>query len=313
MVWTYWRAARPYSLTASLVPVLLGTALAKLLLPDTLLDRAFWLQSLLVLIGCLCAQMISNLVNDLVEFKSGFDAHDKAKRYNALAAGDLTPRQMLRFVELLGAVGALIGLYFVWLVPGPLLVIVVAGGILAIEYTAPPLKLKYRALGDFAVLLCFGLGMLFGAYLVAAHHDPHGLTAPNLLVVLLYGLPNAALVVAILHANNHRDRESDVAIGAHTVANSLSFAASKRLLVGLLVGPYIYVTIGAFSGAAFFGWANLFCLSVLVSAPKLVQLLRPIREDRYQTTVPGVAKLHGLFGLLLTLAVVLQVSINHAH
>lgn len=309
----YWRASRPYSLPASIVPVLLGTALAKLLLPPIRLDVSFWVNFLLVLIGCVCAQMISNLVNDLAEFKNGFDAKERSKRFNALAEGALTPGQILRFVFLLGFVAAAIGLYLVRLEPGPLIAIVGFGSILAVEYTAPPLRLKYHALGDVAVMLAFGLGMLFGAYIVAGHASAGVLYPRNCLIVLAYALPPGLLVVAILHANNHRDREVDREAGARTVANSLGFRTSKDLLYLLLIGPYALTVVISVAGIPWLGLASLTGLVSFASLPLLLKILSPIARDRYETTVPSVARLHGAFGLLLTGAVLAQILFRSSH
>jgi len=308
---SYWLAARPYSLTASVVPVLLGAAVTKLLLARLALDGTFWLHFTLVMIGCLAVQIVSNLVNDLVDFKTGLDTPGSTTRFKALVTGELTWRQMFGFTLLMCAISGAIGLYFIWFVRGPLIWIVVAGGILAVEYTAPPLKLKYRALGDLGVLLCFGLGMLFGTYFVLGHGQPDCFAARNLICVLLYALPSASLVVAILHANNHRDRASDRGAGAHTLANTLGFSASKTLLVGLLVAPYAFAAIASVLGALLYGPVLLCGLAVFLTLPPLMKLLRPINADRYESTVPAVAKLHGRFGIVLTLAVVAQILLSH--
>lgn len=308
---TYWLAARPYSLTASVVPVLLGAALAKLLLPELVLDGTFWLRFTLVMVGCLAVQIVSNLVNDLVDFKTGLDTTESSTRFKALVTGALTWRQMFGFTLLMCIISGAIGLYFIWLVRGPLIWVVMAGAILAIEYTAPPLKLKYRALGDLGVLLCFGLGMLFGTYVALGHGQPDCFAARNLIAVLLYALPSASLVVAILHANNHRDRASDRDAGAHTLANTLGFGASKALLVGLLVGPYAFAAAASIFGCLLYGPISLCGLAVFVTLPPLLKLLQPIRADRYESTVPAVAKLHGRFGIALTLAVLAQILLSH--
>ena len=308
---TYWLAARPYSLTASVVPVLLGAGLAKLLLPSLALDRTFWLDFALVMLGCLAVQCVSNVVNDLVDFKTGLDTAESSTRFKALVTGALTWRQMLSFALLLSLISGAIGLYFAWLIRGPVIWLILAGGTLALEYTAPPLKLKYRALGDLAVLLCFGLGMLFGTYFVLGHAQAECLAPRNLVAVLVYALPSASLVVAILHANNHRDRAADRDAGAQTLANTLSFDASKTLLYGLLVGPYAFAAAASILGVLEFGPLSLCGLAVFLPLPPLLNLLRPVKVDSYETTVPSVAKLHGQFGLVLTLVIVAQILLSH--
>ncbi|MCU0613068.1 MAG: prenyltransferase [Candidatus Eisenbacteria bacterium] len=72
------------------------------------------------------------------------------------------------------------------------------GNLVGWFYTAPPLHLKYRGLGDLAILLAFGLGVAAGSWLVQAG----GLTWTP----VIWGFPQAMLVVGILHANNWRSR-----------------------------------------------------------------------------------------------------------
>lgn len=267
----------------------------------------FWLDFVLVLIGCLAIQIVSNLVNDLIDFKTGLDTAESGHKFKALVNGALTWRQMFGYTLAMLALSGVIGLYFVWLVRGPLVAIVLIGGVMAVEYTAPPLKLKYRALGDLGVLLCFGLGMLFGTYLVLGCRQSGYLSPANLALVLLYALPSASLVVAILHANNHRDRQADQDAGARTLANKLSFRASKSLLLTLIIGPYVLAAGAAAFGAVIFGPIALCVLAVFVSLPSLIKIVRPILADHYDRTVPGVAQLHGRFGFILAAAVVVQI------
>lgn len=310
---SYWLASRPYSLTASVVPVVLGVALAKFLLPALPLDQKFWLRALLAFLGCIAIQIVSNLVNDLVDFKTGLDTAESGHKFKALVNGALTWRQMFSFTLAMLVIAGLIGLYFIWLIRGPLVPIILVGAVLAVEYTAPPLKLKYRALGDLGVLLCFGLGMLFGCYVVVGYEQPRCLAIDNVAVVLLYALPSASLVVAILHSNNHRDRLTDQEAGARTLANKLNFRTSKNLLLLLLIGPYAFSAVASVFGALVFGPVALCGLFVFITLPTLVSVVKPIKADEYNSTVPGVAKLHGRFGVALAVSLVAMIVLNRGH
>jgi 1,4-dihydroxy-2-naphthoate octaprenyltransferase len=296
----YWKASRPYTFTAALVPVLLGTAVAKLQFPQL---NIHWLNFVLVLLGCVGAQAISNLVNDLADVKSGLDKPGSGGRYHGILSGDCTWQEIFKVVIVLGIISLAIGIYLASVVGWSLLWLILISAFLAIEYTAPPLKLKYRALGDFTVLLTFGLGMVFGAYIVQTYNQPGANQARPLLALLAVSLPSALHVIAILQANNHRDRESDQASGATTLANLLSFPVSKALLLGELIVPYGLVLL-----AIPFGWLPPYALLVFVTVPPLLAILRPLFADDYRRAVPSVAKLHGQFGLLMAAAIVLQIA-----
>jgi 1,4-dihydroxy-2-naphthoate octaprenyltransferase len=297
----YWKASRPYSFTASLVPVLLGAAVAKLQFPRLSVD---WLNFFLVLVGCVAAQAISNLVNDLADVKTGLDKPGRGGRYHGILSGDCTWQEILNVVIVLAILSLAIGFYLAWVVGWKLLWLVLLSGFLAIEYTAPPLKLKYRALGDLTVLITFGIGMVVGAYVVQAYREPDVFAARNLVALAAVSVPSALHVIAILQANNHRDRDSDRESGARTLANVLSFPASKALLIAELVVPYLLVVV-----AVPLGWLPVYALAVLLTIPPLLAILRPVFADDYRRTVPAVAKLHGQFGFLVALAVTLQILI----
>lgn len=291
---TLWQATRPYSFPAAAVPVAVGTALAPLVHPGL---AVHWGHAALVLAGATAAQAVSNLVNDLVDAQRGIDHAGNAGRGNPIVAGTLGAAALLRLATAIGAAALVIAAWLTRVAGPPVAVLAAAGALLAVFYTAPPLALKYRALGDVAVFTAFGALILVGAYFVQAHAapDPLGGRAPRALVA--YGLPGALLVVAILYANNHRDRADDRAAGARTIANLLPAATSRRVLVALLVAPYAWLVAAALAGAT-----TRWVLLALLAVPAGLPVARAIRADRYAgDLVPRIAGLHGLTGLLTVL------------
>ena len=92
----------------------------------------------------------------------------------------------------------------------PILLLGLIGVPLAYGYTAPPLKLAYRGLGELNVFVLMGPLMVLGGFLV---HRAAGSR-----VALTASLPIGCLVAAILHANNLRDLDDDRALGKQTLA-----------------------------------------------------------------------------------------------
>ena len=108
-------------------------------------------------------------------------------------------------------VAAAIGLVLLALRPSAaLLVIGVVGIIVSLGYTAPPLKLVYRGLGEVAVAVGFGPLMLLGAYVVqtggALTWEP-----------FVASIPIALLVALILYVNEIPDRRGDARAGKRTL------------------------------------------------------------------------------------------------
>src|SRR5918997_6532453 len=107
-----------------------------------------------------------------------------------------------------------------------LLAIGVLGVILSLGYTAPPLKLVYRGLGEITTAVGFGPLMLLGAYVVQSQ----GIVT---LEPIVASLPIAILVALILYVNEVPDRPADARTGKRTLPVRLS----RRLVIDVyLVG-----------------------------------------------------------------------------
>jgi hypothetical protein len=130
-----------------------------------------WLYFGLAVLGLVIAHAANNLSNDFFDLQEGLDTKDYPRALYAPhpVLGGLTTQPQLRaaFVTLT-AVSAAIGLFLAF-VRGPLVLAFAATGLfISLFYTAPPLKLKYRGLGELGVFLVWGPLMIGGTYYVAA-------------------------------------------------------------------------------------------------------------------------------------------------
>ncbi len=284
------RATRAYSFPASIVPVLLGTALGKGIPhhPHGFDAVTF----LLVLVGGVLAQAGGNTVNDYYDFKNGVDTRPEHGS-GVLTDGTLTLAQMGRLTVLLLGGAAACGLLALWrshAVTGqslwqPVVVLSLIGLACAVLY---PTLLKRYGLGDLLIVIAFGVGLTLGAYLLQV-----GALGAAWAQVVIASLPVAFLVDAILHANNMRDRDDDRAAHVHTIASLLSVPNSRRLLALLTFGPLLFVLVGAATG-----WLSVWSLLTLVAVPLLLRAYKEIN-------VPLLAQAHLIFGLPYALSFIL--------
>ena len=290
----YWQATRAFSFPASVVSLLLGTTLASVAGGNGL--KFHVLPFLLVLVGGLFAHAGANVFNDYFDFVRGVDTRPEHGS-GVLPSGLLTPDQMRRFGISLMAVAALCGAWLLALRPLHTALVGVAalacfGFACALLY---PMLLKRYALGDVLIVLSFGLGMPLGAFVAQSDLlDPKRLG-----FVLLASLPTTALVDAILHANNMRDREDDKAAGVHTLATLLSGHGSRMLQGALLGFPILFVVVGAAMH-----WLPAASLAALIAVPMLHRAYR-------LGAVPLVAQAHLVFGVPYALAF-LTLALTHA-
>ncbi len=281
-----WRATRAYSLPASLVPVLLGTALAARgyagagPLPFHL--PAF----LLVLLGAVLAHFGANVLNDYFDFVKGVDTRPEHGS-GVLTSGQMTAAQALGFGLLLMAGAGVCGLLLLPRHAAVVLPLAVLGLACAVLY---PAFLKKYALGDLLIVAAFGLGLTLGAYGVQSGT----MTTRQWLLVSLYAVPVSLLVDAILHANNLRDAPDDRAAHVRTLATLLPLRLAQSLQQFLLFGPLVFVVVCVLTRLL-----PVWSLATLLSLPLLLRAYR-------SGSVPGTAQTHLIFGLLYTVSLLFK-------
>ncbi len=254
----FWiRAARAPFFTGSVAPALVGFALA------WHEAAAFdWAVGALALIALVCLHAGANLANDYYDHVSGNDEANVAYWAPFTGGSRLIQRGEVRAGEVLAAslvcfaVGGGMGLYLVWAAGWPVLLLGTIGAATGFFYTAPPLKLGYRGLGELAVLLDFGLLPVLGAYYVQAGDFTVGAAAAGAVVGLL--------MVNVLWINQFQDLEADAAVGKRHWVVRLGRARSAWVHVGLFGAAYgcLLVSIGM---AALPGWAALGLVSLPIA------------------------------------------------
>lgn len=294
----YVRLLRPFSFTASVVPLLLGSALA-------FADRGHeqWALLPFALVGGVALHAVANVANDLYDHERGVDA-DYALNGSSgvLVDGSLTGGQVRRYLLVLVGVVVLCGAVLLGARGLPLLVLGLVGLLGAYGYTGGPAGYKYLALGDLLVAVLMGPLMVGGCYLVLTGSLPAH--------VLVGSLPVALLVSAILVANNLRDVEHDALTRVVTVTTLLARrpAVAKAEYDVLVVAAYLSVPVLVVTGAL-----PVPCLLALLAVPLATPLLRALHaatlgrpEELGIAFVAGTAKLHAATGLLLVVGVLLS-------
>ena len=272
------RATRAYSLPASVVPVLLGSVLAARGVGSGGVGHFAWGTFVAVLLGAVFAHIGANVLNDYFDFRHGVDTRPEHGS-GVITGGEMTARQALVFALLLLAGAALCGLAVLRTHPLLVSALVLIGLGCAVFYSA---VLKRFGLGEFLIIISFGLGLTIGAYGVQMPL----LTARGWWLAALYSLPVCLLVDAILHANNLRDAEDDRASRVRTLANLFPRRVGEGWQLVLLFGPLAFVLVGVAVR-----WLPVGCLVTFAATPLLIRAAR-------SGSVEGTAQTHLVFGLL---------------
>jgi 1,4-dihydroxy-2-naphthoate octaprenyltransferase len=292
-------AARPWSLPASTMPVIFGTSLAVVIAGARLRPFRF----LLALAGMVILHSAANMLSDVFDHKRGLDK-DVTPVSGAIVRGWLSAQSVAVGAAVLFVLGTAIGLILVWLTGTVLLIVGGAGIVIGLCYSG----LKYHALGDLAVFLNFGLLGSLGAWVVQ--------TRAFSWLPVIWTVPMAMLVIAILHANNWRDTISDRERKVKTMASllgdkgSLFYYAfllfgSMAIIFGLILIPrFLFPLLTPMPLTFFVVWLAL--PRALQLWHRAVRRREPRRPMDFIILDGATANYNLLFGLLCTAAVWLQ-------
>jgi 1,4-dihydroxy-2-naphthoate octaprenyltransferase len=225
------QGARPRTLGAAVVPVVVATALASTDAPT------IWWRAAAALAVSLALQIGVNYANDYSDGVRGTDANRRGP-LRLTATGVATPRSVRNAALIAFAFAAAVGLALSIAVDLRLLLVGAASIAAAALYTGGPKPYGYSGLGEVAVLCFFGIVATLGSVYVQLERLP----ADAWIAALAVGLP----AVAILVVNNLRDIETDRVSGKRTLAVRVGAANTRRLFVASLAGALVAtIALGA--------------------------------------------------------------------
>jgi 1,4-dihydroxy-2-naphthoate octaprenyltransferase len=280
-------AARPATLPAAVVPVLVGTA-AGVHGGLELHERPF----LAALLVALLIQIGANFANDVFDFRRGADTAERLGPLRVTQGGLVSPRQVLTATWLTFGFAVVLGLYLVVLGGWPILAIGLVCLLAGVTYTGGPWPYGYHGLGDLACFVCFGVLAVLGT----AYLQREAITT----VDVWAAIPVGCLVTAILVVNNLRDIDTDRRVGKTTFAVLLGRRGTRMeyaFLVGVAYAVIVAIGLGGLVGR--WWWLPL------LSSPLAVQLVRFVgRTDGrpLNQALKRTGQLHLLFGLLFAAA-----------
>jgi 1,4-dihydroxy-2-naphthoate octaprenyltransferase len=283
-------AARPQTLPAAVVPVVVGSAIAH---AEGVFD---WRAFVLALLGALAIQVSANFANDVSDARRGADTEDRKGPQRMVASGVITARRMwtATWIAIAVAVGCGIGLA---IIAGPVVIVIGLASLVAmLGYVGGPLPYGYRGLGELSVFVFFGLVATVGSRYV---HDG---SVP--LLAWLLAVPVGFLATAILVINNLRDLDTDTRAGKRTLIVIIGARSGRRLFVLLIVGAYLMVA-GVVSAQIATGWLLLAWLTAPLGFLLAASVSRAKAGAELGPSLGRTARLHLLFGLAVALGLIL--------
>ena len=283
-------ACRPATLTAAIVPVMVGAAVAYRTAGASGVRVGALLAALL---GAMFIQIGTNLANDVFDAEKGADTAERLGPTRVTQAGLLTAREVRAGMVVAFGLATLAGVYLVASAGWPIVAIGVASIASGIAYTGGPYPLGYNGLGDVFVFVFFGLVAVCGTAFVGLGSIPT--------LAWAAAVPVGALATAVLVVNNVRDRATDVVAGKRTLVVRLGrrFGTLEYAALWLVAWAVPLALAAAFSKPAM--------LLPLATAPFGARLIRTVAttEGRpLNATLAATAKMLLAYGALLTASLV---------
>lgn len=287
------QAIRIYSLTASIIPVLIGAGCAHFQN-----QPSYWFLLPLILICSVFYQAGTNLINDYYDYKNGVDSDCSFGSSMVIQQKLISPKMVLLAGFGFMIAGSALGLIFIYYRGWIIFLIGLVGFLSGIFYTAGPKGYKYLAIGDIAVFILMGPLMVGGSYFV--------LTGSYGWNVFWISLPIGFLVMAILWANNLRDITHDSKAGIKTLAIILGWKKTLAIYLIIIYTPFVILT--ALWLLNRFDWTIMLAILALPIAVKCSILAAKYDSDKPEIIlglVEKTAALHLVFGALLVIGLLI--------
>ncbi|MBP5628931.1 MAG: 1,4-dihydroxy-2-naphthoate octaprenyltransferase [Bacteroidaceae bacterium] len=294
-------AARPKTLSAALIPVMVAAALA------SHAPQCSWAAIVICALFAALMQIAANLINDLLDFRKGTDGTDRLGPERACAQGWITPRAMRIGIAVVLALALICGSLVLSLSPalpswegslpleggfegGWIMVALGAACVLfAFLYTS---WLSYAGLGDLLVLVFFGFVPCCGTYFAA--------TGTLCTSAWIAGLICGVLIDTLLIINNYRDRDTDHLSGKKTLIATFGekFGRYFYLACGIAAWGLTSLLPSHWEGMGA-GFTLPYLLLHIITWRQMVR----IRQGRELNHILGLTSRNMLiFGVLLTVA-----------
>lgn len=243
----WWQLTRPHTLTASFVPVFLGTMIA------ISYTDIHWPLFFAMLFASMLIQAATNMFNEYYDFARGLDNEKSVGIGGAIVRNGVQPKTVMQLALLLYAISIILGIYICIETTWLLAIVGAVSMAIGYFYTGGPYPIAYTPFGE----LFSGVFMGMLIVLIAFYIQTGEITS----IALLLSIPSMLLVAAIMLSNNIRDLVEDKAGGRKTMALLIGRKSAINVLLGLFIASYLWilalVVIGEITP-----WALLIILSI---------------------------------------------------
>jgi 1,4-dihydroxy-2-naphthoate octaprenyltransferase len=280
----WWRLFRPFTLTASIVPVIVGTGLAW---PHHHfhfgLFAAMFVASMLI-------QSATNMFNEYFDYRRGLDDEHMVGIAGTIVRDGVSPKTVLASAWISISVSTLLGVYICITTTWWLAVIGLICMAIGYFYSGGPRPLAYTPFGELTAAIAMGPTIVLIAFYLQANTVTWRAVVSSIPIGLLIG--------AILLANNIRDMDQDKVGGRRTIAILLGRQRGRILFASVFAVTYLLILL-----LVAIGQLTPWTLVVLLTAPSAFGVTRLYyrftEPAKLHAAVKGTANLLFRFGVLM--------------
>ena len=296
-------ASRPKFLVASAAPILVGSCLGY-----ATVGSFSWPLFILALLAIMAIHSSANMANDYFDHLSGNDWANKnptpfsgGSRF--IQKGILSPKTMLLAALVALAVGSALGVVIILLTESLFILILGLLGMLGgFFYTAPPVKLGYRYIGEIIIALLFGLLPVYGSYYLQTKMIDTIPLLPSFIVGIL--------IFLVILINEFPDLKADAAVNKRTLVVRLGVPASIWIYRTALVASFLIAAAMMIYRSMFFaGLFYLITLPIAVFAIKSANKDDLAKPGQYRASQATVL-LHAVGALALAIGFIITTLRN---
>lgn len=221
----WWRLLRPHTLTASFVPVFIGTIIAYI---DGFMHVPLFIA---MLVASILIQAATNMFNEYYDFKRGLDTEQSVGIGGTIVRDGIAPKTVLRLAFSFFGIAMILGIYICIESSWWIAVIGLISMVFGYLYTGGPFPIAYTPFGEIVS------GFLMGTVIIGISYYIQTATLTGR--VLWISLPVALFIGAIMLSNNIRDRVGDAKNGRKTIAILVGHKNAVGVLAAFFIIAYI--------------------------------------------------------------------------
>ncbi|GGP13858.1 1,4-dihydroxy-2-naphthoate polyprenyltransferase [Oceanobacillus neutriphilus] len=287
----WWRLIRPHTLTASFVPVFVGTMIA---LNEGTIN---WLLFFAMMIASILIQAATNMFNEYYDFVRGLDNDQSVGISGSIVRDGMHPKRIRNIAFIFYAISVGIGIYICIVSSWWIAIIGLFCMAIGYLYTGGPFPISYTPLGELFS------GVLMGSVIIGITYYIQ--TSTITAEMIWISIPITIFIGCINFANNIRDRDGDETGGRKTIAVLIGRPNSVKLL-GILFIVAFAITIILILTGILPAWSFLTLLSVLPAIGVIKEFQGKTKAIEMMPAMAKTAKTNTIYGMLLGLSLLIS-------